>query len=45
VARLKGRGFLMHEIQVNVRFSETDALGHINNASYFVYLEEQGFAL
>jgi acyl-CoA thioester hydrolase len=30
----------MHEIQVNVRFSETDALGHINNASYFVYLEE-----
>ncbi|MGZ4160929.1 MAG: acyl-CoA thioesterase [Neobacillus sp.] len=30
----------MHEIQVTVRFSETDALGHINNASYFVYLEE-----
>jgi acyl-CoA thioester hydrolase len=30
----------MHEIQVKVRFCETDALGHINNASYFVYLEE-----
>lgn len=30
----------MHEIQVNVRFSETDALGHINNTSYFIYLEE-----
>lgn len=30
----------MHEIQVTVRFCETDALGHINNASYFVYLEE-----
>ncbi|MFE8700427.1 acyl-CoA thioesterase [Cytobacillus sp. FJAT-54145] len=30
----------MHEIQVTVRFGETDALGHINNASYFIYLEE-----
>ncbi|MEH7106734.1 MULTISPECIES: acyl-CoA thioesterase [Bacillaceae] len=30
----------MHEIQVNVRFGETDAIGHINNTSYFIYLEE-----
>lgn len=30
----------MYEIQVTVRFSETDALGHINNTSYFIYLEE-----
>lgn len=30
----------MHEFQVNVRFGETDALGHINNTSYFIYLEE-----
>ncbi|MBT2688702.1 acyl-CoA thioesterase [Bacillus sp. ISL-47] len=30
----------MHELQVNVRFGETDALGHINNTSYFIYLEE-----
>lgn len=30
----------MNEIQVKVRFGETDALGHINNASYFIYLEE-----
>ncbi|MFJ7747315.1 acyl-CoA thioesterase [Peribacillus sp. NPDC097295] len=30
----------MHELKVNVRFSETDALGHINNRSYFIYLEE-----
>ncbi|HZG70918.1 MAG TPA: thioesterase family protein [Chondromyces sp.] len=30
----------MHEINVRVRFCETDALGHINNTSYFVYLEE-----
>jgi len=30
----------MHEIHVKVRFSETDALGHINNTSYFIYLEE-----
>lgn len=30
----------MHEIQVTVRFCETDALGHVNNTSYFIYLEE-----
>ena len=30
----------MQELEVNVRFSETDALGHINNTSYFIYLEE-----
>ncbi len=30
----------MHELQINVRFGETDALGHINNTSYFIYLEE-----
>lgn len=29
-----------HEIQITVRFGETDALGHINNTSYFIYLEE-----
>jgi acyl-CoA thioester hydrolase len=30
----------MYENRVKVRFCETDALGHINNTSYFVYLEE-----
>lgn len=30
----------MQEIHVRVRFGETDALGHINNASYFIYTEE-----
>ncbi|MDF2855782.1 MAG: thioesterase [Neobacillus sp.] len=30
----------MHEIQITVRFGETDALGHINNASFFIYFEE-----
>lgn len=29
-----------HEITVKVRFSETDALGHVSNISYFIYLEE-----
>lgn len=29
-----------HEIEVYVRFCETDALGHVNNTSYFFYLEE-----
>lgn len=28
------------KIEVKVRFAETDLLGHVNNASYFVYLEE-----
>lgn len=27
-------------IEVYVRFSETDAAGHVNNTSYFLYLEE-----
>lgn len=28
------------EIEVYVRFCETDAAGHINNTSYFIYMEE-----
>ena len=28
------------EIDVYVRFCETDAAGHVNNTSYFIYLEE-----
>jgi acyl-CoA thioester hydrolase len=31
---------LSNTIEIKVRFSETDMLGHVNNASYFVYLEE-----
>jgi acyl-CoA thioester hydrolase len=31
---------MAHETTVKVRFSETDALGHISNISYFIYLEE-----
>ncbi|MGY0694479.1 acyl-CoA thioesterase [Virgibacillus sp. FSP13] len=27
-------------MEINVRVSETDMLGHINNASYFTYMEE-----
>lgn len=30
----------MHETIITVRFGETDALGHVNNTSYFIYLEE-----
>ncbi|RLQ96334.1 acyl-CoA thioesterase [Falsibacillus albus] len=30
----------MHEKHVTVRFCETDALGHVNNTSYFIYLED-----
>ncbi|RLL46837.1 acyl-CoA thioesterase [Oceanobacillus piezotolerans] len=31
---------MTHEIEVYVRFSETDALGHVNNVSYLIYFEE-----
>lgn len=29
-----------HKIEVYVRFCETDALGHVNNTSHFLYFEE-----
>ena len=28
------------EIDIYVRFCETDAAGHVNNTSYFIYMEE-----
>lgn len=31
---------MAYETNVKVRFCETDALGHISNISYFIYLEE-----
>ncbi|MBO8173416.1 MAG: acyl-CoA thioesterase [Bacillaceae bacterium] len=31
---------MTHEINVSVRYCETDAGGHVNNTSYFIYLEE-----
>lgn len=31
---------MIQETKVTVRFCETDALGHINNTSYFIYLED-----
>ncbi len=31
---------MSENINVRVRFCETDALGHVNNTSYFIYLEE-----
>ena len=30
----------MEKLTITTRFCETDALGHINNTSYFIYLEE-----
>ncbi|RWZ58122.1 acyl-CoA thioesterase [Halobacillus fulvus] len=30
----------MHEVEVSVRFCETDLLGHVNNNNYFVYMED-----
>lgn len=31
---------MQHESHLTVRFGETDLLGHVNNASYFSYLEQ-----
>ena len=40
VSNRRGVNYDMNETHVKVRFCETDALGHINNTSYFIYLEE-----
>ena len=29
-----------HKIKMNIRFSDLDAMGHLNNAKYLTYLEE-----
>src|SRR5690625_2100981 len=29
-----------HETEIYVRFCETDAIGHVNNTSHFLYFEE-----
>ncbi|MGV3488363.1 MAG: acyl-CoA thioesterase [Tuberibacillus sp.] len=29
-----------HKTNIKVRFAETDLLGHVNNSSYFIYLEQ-----
>jgi acyl-CoA thioester hydrolase len=31
---------MRHTSELRVRFSDTDMLGHVNNASYFTYMEE-----
>ncbi|MGP4061014.1 acyl-CoA thioesterase [Halobacillus sp. H74] len=31
---------MTHESEIRVRFCETDMAGHVNNTSYFIYLEE-----
>lgn len=33
-----------HRISIKVRFSDLDAMGHVNNAAYLSYLEEARFA-
>lgn len=36
---------MIHTLTTRVRFSETDALGHLNNVSYYIYLEEARISL
>ncbi|WP_085524582.1 acyl-CoA thioesterase [Tuberibacillus sp. Marseille-P3662] len=31
---------MQHETELKVRFVETDAIGHVNNVSYYIYLEQ-----
>ncbi len=33
-----------HKIHISVRFSDLDAMGHVNNAAYLSYLEEARIA-
>lgn len=33
-----------HHISIKVRFSDLDAMGHVNNATYLTYLEEARIA-
>ncbi|GGF25054.1 thioesterase [Halobacillus andaensis] len=30
----------MHETEIQVRFCETDLLGHVNNNNFFIYMED-----
>lgn len=32
-------GFIKHSIPIEIRFADLDAYGHVNNATYFTYLE------
>jgi acyl-CoA thioester hydrolase len=32
-------GAFLHEVEIAVRFADTDAMGHVNNANYLTYCE------
>ncbi len=31
---------MVYDTHINVRFGETDAMGHVNNVSYYIYFEQ-----
>lgn len=31
---------MTYDTHINVRFGETDAMGHVNNVSYYIYFEQ-----
>src|SRR6187551_986950 len=33
------RGLFSHSLTIEVRFADTDAMGHVNNATYLTYCE------
>jgi acyl-CoA thioester hydrolase len=33
-----------HKLNITVRFSDLDAMGHVNNATFLIFLEEARFA-
>ena len=32
-------GDFVHQVKIDVRFADTDAMGHVNNAKYLTYCE------
>lgn len=37
---MSSRGKLMHTERIKVQWGDMDAFGHVNNAAYFVYMQE-----
>ena len=32
-----------HKAAIQIRFKDTDAMGHVNNANFFTYIEKLAF--
>ena len=45
LTRATSPGPSRHEVEIQVRFADTDAMGHVNNATYLTYCEIARVAL